>query len=175
MQPLEQFSIPIKKIKPGIHLFDFKLDKTFFESFEDSMIKDGVFDVQLELDKRPDMFVLNFALEGTIKTTCDRCLVNIDLPVKGEEQLIVKLAEDSSEEDEIVYITDRLIKFNVAKYIYEYVSLCLPIVKVYDCENDDPIPCNETILDILESEEKEEPAENQANPIWDELKKLNKN
>ena len=85
------------------------------------------------------------------------------------------LAEDSYEEDEIVYITDRLIKFNVAKYIYEYVSLCLPIVKVYDCENDDPMPCNETILDILEHEVKEEPAENQANPIWDELKKLNKN
>lgn len=175
MQPLEQFSIPIKKIKSGIHQFDFQLDKTFFKSFKDSMVQDGTFNVQLEVDKRPDMFVLDFEFTGTVKTTCDRCLVDIDLPVEGKEQLIVKLAEEPSEEDEIIYITDRLIKFNVAKYIYEYVSLSLPIVKVYDCENDDPIPCNETILDILDPEEREEPEEKQVNPIWDELKKLNKN
>lgn len=171
MDALKQFSIPIKGIQNGVHQFDFQLDTAFFEAFEDSIIKEGFFDVKLEVDKRPDMFVLVFSFEGTVKTACDRCLEIIDLPVEGSEQLLVKLAETPSEEAEIVYITPTLTSLNVAKYIYEFINLSLPLIKVYDCENDTPRPCNDNMLDYLEPDDNEE----KSNPIWDALKDLNKN
>ena len=170
MDALKQFSIPIKGLKNGIHQFDFQLDKAFFEAFEASIIKDGRFNVQLEFDKRPDLFVLDFIFEGAVKTACDRCLEIIDLPVKSSERLLVKLADEPKEEDEIVYITDTLTIFNVAKYIYEFINLSLPLIKVYDCEDDNPPPCNEKMLNYLDPEPEEE---TKANPIWDQLKNLN--
>ena len=173
MDPLKKFAIPISGLKNGIHQFNFQVDKGFFDAFEESIIKDGLFDVQLDFDKRVDMFVLVFTFNGTARTNCDRCLEKIDLPIEGTEQLIVKVAETPSEEDEIVYITDTLSSLNVAKYIYEYIHLGMPLIKVYDCENDDPMPCNEKILDILDQKESEE--NKSTNPVWDELKKLNNN
>ena len=47
----------------------------------------------------------------------------------------------------------------MAKYIYEYIVLSLPLIKVYDCENDDPLPCDEELLERLEVEDTEDKKE----------------
>ncbi len=172
MDTLKEFSIPIKGLKTGIHHFNFTLDKHFFDAFEDSIIKDGNFQVQLEFDKRPDLFVLVFQFKGAVKTACDRCLETIDLPVENSQQLLVKFSDEPKDDSEVVYITTTLTAFNVAKYIYEYINLALPLIKVYDCENDNPRPCNDKMLDYLDPSEQEDG--NNSNPIWDELKKLGK-
>jgi len=176
MKSLNHFSIPIQGLKDGMHQFDFQVDRAFFANFENSQIEDGDFNVKLYFDKRPDMYVMTFSFEGNIQTACDRCLVDIKLPLKGDNQLMVKFAETRSEEAEIIYIPRGLNELNVAKYVYEFITLAVPILKVYDCENDESPPCNEEMLDYLDNNQQKQEDEDSSNPIWDTLKNLdNKN
>lgn len=164
MDALKEYTIPIKGLGIGIHHFKFDLDKTFFSHFEGSPIEECSLKMDIKLDKRPDMMVLDFYTDGSMKTPCDRCLEEIDLPIDGEHQLILKLAEVAgTEDDTIVYITQALTELNVAKYIYEFAILSIPIVKV----DDEGHTCSEEVLKFLEREKEEDDG---SNPIWDALK-----
>lgn len=180
MDPLITYSIPVKGLHNGIHQFEFQIDRLFFENFENSPIAESDILVKLEFDKRSDMYVLEFELEGAVRTQCDRCAADINLPVADRQRLLVKFStEEEPEEADVIFINPEAQQLNVAKYIYEYICLAVPLIRVYDCENDDPRPCNEEALRYLsnggQAEEPEE-EEKEANPIWDELKKLsNKN
>ena len=86
--------------------------------------------------------------------------------------IVSKVFGIRKEEAEIVYVSPDIEQFNVAQYIYEYIVLSMPIIKVYDCEEDNPLPCDEEMLDRLEAKEEENAT---PNPIWDELRKLTDN
>ena len=176
MERLVEFSIPVKGLGNGPHQFRFRIDASFFENFEGSPVEEGNISVNLELDKRPDMLVLQFGFEGTVKTECDRCLASIDLPVSGTERLLVKFSlEEEAEDAEVVYIHPETQHLSVARYIYEFIILAMPMIKAYDCEKEVPRPCNEEMLRFLEGEQQsgqQEEESREDNPIWEELKKL---
>lgn len=176
MDGLVEYSIPIKGLRDGIHRFQFKIDRNFFKHFENSPVEQGQIDLTLTFDKRPDLYVLQFDFEGTIKTECDRCLETIDLPISGHQQLLVKFSfEEEAEEADVIYINPEDQKLDVSKFVYEFIILAIPIIKVYNCEDDEKRPCNEEMLRYLD-EAAQEPAEEDEdfNPIWEELKKLSK-
>lgn len=178
MDPLIQYSLPVKGLRPGTHQFDFHIESEFFSQFEDSPVSDGNINLTLVFDKRPNLFVLQFDFAGTIKAECDRCLEMIDLPVADSQQLLVKFSEEQEAEDaDVIYIHPETQHFNVATYIYEYVILAMPIRKVYDCENDKNAQCNQEMLKYIRQEVDELPpvAEEKpsSNPLWDQLKNLN--
>lgn len=174
MKALEQFSIPVKGLGLGIHTYDFKLNNEFFAQFENSQITDGTVDIKTYFDKREDMYVFTFDWKGATTASCDRCLTKIQLPLKGAEQLIVKFAAEMREEVDVIYIPMDTPYFNIARYVYEYVSLSLPLIKVYACEEEDTPPCDQEMLDRL-YEETDQSEEKINNPIWDVLKDLNNN
>ena len=152
MSVLKVFTIPLLGLKTGMHEYDFEVKSDFFAEFEGSPISEANFEVKLFFDKCPDeMMVLIFTYQGTTTTECDRCLAEIQLPVKGEEQLVVKFADQAREEVEVVYLLKGTPEINVARYIYEFIILSLPIIKVYDCEDEDPLPCDEAMLDKLDA------------------------
>ncbi|MCP3928950.1 MAG: DUF177 domain-containing protein [Bacteroidetes bacterium] len=172
MDALIPYSIPVRGLHEGMHQFDFQIDKNFFSCFEDSPIEEGNIDMRMYFEKRPDMYILVFDFKGTIKTACDRCLAAIDLPIKGDQQLIVKFSEEEREEAEVVYVTPGIQSIKVAKYIYEFICLAIPMIKVYACEEAENPPCNKEMLKYLEEDVPEEEKKTTENPIWDELKKL---
>lgn len=180
MSVLKVFTIPLLGLKTGMHEFDFEVNSDFFAEFEESPISEANFKVKLYLDKRPDeMLVLVFTFQGTTAAECDRCLAEIQLPVKGEEQLVVKYADTAKEEAEVVYLAKGTPEINVARYIYEFIILSLPIIKVYDCEEEDPLPCDVVMLDKLEAinneSEEEDKGEEGGSSVWDALKGLTDN
>lgn len=175
MDPLSPFSIPVKGLHHGVHQYDFQIDRSFFEQFEASPIAEGNIEMTLYFDKRPEMFVLEFEFEGKVRTECDRCTAAIDLPIADSQQLLVKFSyEAMPEEAEVIYVNPEISHFNVAQYAYEYICLALPMIKVYDCEDDAPRPCNEEMLRLISqgetSQDTEEP--NGGNSIWEALKNL---
>ena len=93
MDPLIAFSIPVRGLRDGIHQFDFQIDRSFFGQFESAPVQEGDVSLQLELIKRPGLYTLTFSFEGTVKTECDRCLAPIDLPIEGEQRLLIKVSE----------------------------------------------------------------------------------
>jgi len=174
MESLKPFLIPIAGLKVGIHQFDYQIDETFFQHFENSPIRAGKVQLNLELDKRSDMIILGFRLNGKTPTACDRCMADIDLPFEGDYTLIVKYENESDDtESDLVYINREETILDVSKFAYEYICLSIPLIKVYDCDEEKVLPCNTAILDRLdnqftEDDDKEPP----TNPIWDALKDL---
>ncbi len=167
MDALKEYTIPIKGLGIGTHHFKFDLDKTFFSHFEESPILDCKLKMELMLDKRPEMIILEFITAGTMQTPCDRCLEEIALPLQGEHQVILKIAENAGEDDNlIVYITQALTEFNVAKYLYEFAILSIPIVKI----DEEGHECDDEILAILDRRGRDKERDESSNPIWDELK-----
>ncbi len=177
MDGLVEYSIPVQGLGNGVHRFQFEVDEAFFRHFPVSPVEAGTVSVALDFDKRPDMYVLEFEFEGTVKAECDRCLAEIDLPVAGRERLLVKFSQEAEpEEADVIYISPEAQRLNVAKYIYEYIVLAMPMIKVYDCENDENRVCNEEMLEYLDggAPQTDEAAPDEINPVWEELKKLSK-
>ncbi len=182
MESLIAFNIPLSGMKVGLHQFEYKLDKQFFQEFPGDLIEDAVFDVKVGLEKKTSLIVVNFDFDGHLNTPCDRCMEDIKLPVKDSSQLLFKYSHEPKDEDEVVYIPYDLAVLNIAKYIYESIGLCLPLIKTYDCENDENRVCNDEILDYLHYQndisgatDAPEQDSNPGNPIWDELKNKMKN
>ena len=99
-------------------------------------------------------------------------MAEINLPIEDSQQLIVKYSENEREEVEVVYINMGTTQFNVAKYIYEFICLAVPMIKTYDCESEKPPVCNSKVVKYLDQAAKRKESK-ESNPIWDELNKLN--
>lgn len=171
MDALIQYTIPVKGLGPGIHQYNFEIDHQFFSHFESSPVKDGQIKLEVTFDKRPDMYLFTFSFTGTVKVNCDRCLAPIDLPIEGEETLIVKFALEQQEESaDIAYVHPEKQNFNIAKYAYEYLILSVPMIKVYECEEEETLPCNTEMLKYLDEDEQKEQEEGGNLPFKDVLK-----
>lgn len=158
-----------------MHLFDFQIDADFFKSFEGSPVGEGSFGVKLYFDKKPDIIIMVFDFSGYVLVECDRCLEAIRLPVSGKEQLIVKISEAELEEEaDVIYMSSLAHELNVAKYMYEYICLAIPMLRVYDCDQDEQAPCNKDILKyisgIADAEKSPEEDPQDGNPFWSALK-----
>ena len=173
MRGLIEFSIPLSGLVDGEHRFEFEVDKDFFSHFPDSPVADGSLQVEVSMYKRPDLLVFDFDISGTVSTECDRCLTGIQLPVSGSHQLIAKISDFGTSEDiDVIFLPTSTTDFDLSPYVYEYVVLTIPMMKIYDCEDEAPQPCDEAMLDKLdEAESLPEPEEEEVNPIWEELKK----
>lgn len=152
MDRVNYFSIPLKGMQNGFHHFQFEVDDLFFKGYENSPVSSGRFEVFVSADKRPDLILLDFSISGKMASNCDRCLAGINIPVEGSFELVLKYAEDYHEQDEVLFIPQSTEDIDLDKYIYEFICLSLPLVKIYDCENDEPAPCDLRVLKILENQ-----------------------
>ncbi len=170
MNDLDHFSIPLSGLRDGLHEYDFNISGEFFRYFPDSPIEDGDVDVHLLFDKRPDLCEMTFDFKGAVKVSCDRCLEEFDLPVKDHQVLLVKYGEKEWEDLDIIYILRGTPKLNVARFIYEFVNLAVPMVKTHD---DAGGQCNPEMLKYLTKEEKQDEQADTTNPFWEALKRFN--
>jgi uncharacterized metal-binding protein YceD (DUF177 family) len=170
MQALRQFSIPIKGLDIKLHHFTFKVDDSFFDNFEYSPYKKGDLIAKLELEKKYDNYLLDFNIQGSVRTTCDRCIAEINFPVDFSFEIIIKFDELEREEDDVIYIHPETNEINVAKYIYDNLIISMPIIKVIDCDELSPKPCDEDVLKHLTIKKENNSA---PNPLGEALKGIN--
>lgn len=172
MDALQPYVLPLKGLGNGNHEFQFVVDDDFFAAIADSPIQKAKVDLVVELDKRPNLLVFDFRFDGWVEEQCDRCLASIQLPVSGTNQLLVKYgeAEDSTEDEDVVYIPIETSAWSLAQFAYEYIVLGIPLIKVYDCESEQNPPCDDEMLDYLEQKEEAKEEENTNNPLRDALK-----
>ena len=167
MNALKGYQIPIVGLADGRYTYKFNVDAAFFDHFENEEMQQHRFEVQIDLDKQLNMFILNFEINGTLDTECDRCLANISLPIQQSYRLIMKMEEGESEDPDVEHIAPDAMHIDVDHSIYEYVLMSLPMVNVYDCENDDPRPCDLDALDALEQSK-----DSGDSSVWDALKNI---
>jgi len=175
---LNTYSIHFKGLKVGKHAFNFEVDNTFFEAFEEGEIKQGKVNVDVKLNKQSQMLDFVISIDGLIEVTCDRCLENFDLPISYSGSLFVKFGGIKSEEDdEIIVLTNDDSEINLAQYIYESICLSLPIQRYHGMKGT-KTKCNKDMIKKLkslltDSPKKEETVE--IDPRWSKLKDIELN
>lgn len=176
MKALKQFSIPFTGLKLGLHQFEFEIDKSFFDAFEYSLVKEGTLKASVELDKQETMLLLNFHIDGTIQLNCDKCLSAFAQPIEIKERQIVKFAEDDLESDdlEIIVLNRKESEIDVSEMIYELINVAIPYVN--NCEQaGQGQSCDPEMIATLEklaSGNATEDNEKIDDPRWAALKKL---
>lgn len=157
----------------GHHQFDFTVDSAFFSHFEGSPFQQGDVQVHLNFEKHSDFWELLFSLRGVITTICDRCLEEFRLPMQAEQRLLVKFAEEEWEDDAIIYVLAGTAQLNVARFIYEYINLAVPMVKTHTLAGE---ACNPEMLKFIRTEEPTKDGEGETpddSSVWDVLKGYN--
>ena len=173
MSTSKEYVIQFAGLSSGEHLFELNVHDKFFENLDYSEIKQGNILVTLTLLKQSSMMVLHFDISGTVKVNCDHCAAEFDMPINGNYKLTVKVggSDEDTDDDDIITIGVNEHKLDVSQYLYEYITLSLPIKR----EHVDKLTCDKEIVNKLDNflvdEEKKEPID----PRWDGLKDIKLN
>jgi len=145
-----QYIIHFKGLKEGVHDFSFAVGKPFFESYEHLEIPDGHVDVQVELTRKVNFLELAVVLNGEIQVQCDRCLEYFGLPVSYNGHLVVRFSDTEKEpDDEVIFLHPEDSQINLKHYLYECISLSIPIRKVHPDLPDGASGCDPDMLKRL--------------------------
>ena len=131
--------IQFSGLKPGCYEYEYELDDGFFERFENEEISKGKVNFHVILERRERLLLLKFAFHGTLQTTCDRCLGEMEVPVEGEETLCVKFSDtETSEDADVLYLPEDAYQIDLAQWMYEYVAVAMPMQKHHPDGECDP-------------------------------------
>lgn len=161
----------------GEHEFEYQIDSAFFKQFDNSIIQDGDVGVLVVLEKKETMLLLDFTMEGTVNVECDRCLGELILPIESYDELIVKFGEAKEDDDDdnenVILLPIKSYELDVAQYIYEFITLQMPLRNVHD-EEENGQTCDPEVLKEMEKHliKDENPP---TDPRWEGLKGLNLN
>jgi len=176
MKPLGKYVIQFGSLPKGIHEFVFDVEDSFFEQFEHSIVKKANIGVLVTLEKKEDMLLVDFTLEGTVTLPCDRCLEEMDVPVEGYNELVVKFGEENGEESEdIIVLPEKSHELDVSQLIYEYITTLTPMRNVHPEDENGNSTCNEEALRELEKYRIHEEEQKPIDPRWEALKNINPN
>ncbi|AOW22110.1 YceD family protein [Urechidicola croceus] len=172
MKDLKEFNISFVGLKQGNHQFHYQIDNTFFEYFQYYEFEDVDIKVELQFEKKHNMFNLLFNSKGVVTVTCDISNEPFELPIEGTLPLIVKFGEEYNDDNEILIIPHNDYQLNVSQFIYEMIVLSIPIKKVHPGVIDGTLQSD--ILKKLE-ELKVKKKKDIIDPRWEKLKDLKTN
>ncbi len=166
MEKNKEYTIPFAGLKAGIHEFEYSISERFFDDKPLSEIKKADLRVHLQLTKQSEIMILDFTMAGSVHVPCDRCGDELNLPVEGTQQLIIKLnAAAGDEKDEALSLPSSETEIDVSPYICEYINLVVPLRRAHASEED----CNQ---DVLKKLDKLSHKQEKSDPRWEALKKI---
>ncbi len=180
---LKGLEIDIFNLQDKTYNYVFEVDDKFFLEFDGSLINKGNAAINITLKKSITFIELKLTIEGTIALTCDRSLEQFDYPILIENDLIFKFGDEHKELDEfMVQIPLGTEKIHLGQYIYEFISLAIPMKKLHpkfqgmEDEEEGTLVYSsksDTLEDIddSDSEKKDEPVD----PRWQKLNELRNN
>ncbi len=169
MNHLKDFNIQFSGLSEGIHTMEFIVDNKFFEEFEYTEITDAQVKVVMKIDKQTTMMTFEFDIHGYVNCVCDRCLEVYPQDISGNERIIVKFGEETTEEDdEVKVIPASQFQIDISQDIYEFIVLMMPIKRVHPEDESGKSVCNPEIIKILNKLN----VQQENDPRWDALKKI---
>lgn len=177
MSRRREFEIAFVGLKPGVHEYSYTIDDKFFEAFQEQDFRNCKANVKLSLDRKSSFLLLKFEIGGAMEVTCDRCNNNLPLELWDEFNITVKMVEEpemmneQEEDPDVYYISKTESHIDVAKWIYEFINLTIPMQRTCNYEKMDGPHCNTAAMEMLKKLEPEENKTNE-NPIWKGLEKF---
>ena len=164
----KKLDIPFVGLKRGVHDFNFEISKTFFDEFPFSIIEEGSISVDLSLDKKDTLMVGTYKVSGTVLTNCAICNELFDAPINGEMKIYYKFGYENEEDENLIVLPPEAYKIEPAQQIYELITVSLNANPRHkDGE------CNKEVLSLLNSYQKRADENEENDPRWDKLNKLN--
>lgn len=166
------YSLPLKGLKEGNHLYDFEIDSKFFASFEKSEIHEAGLKAVVSLVKRSAHLEINIEITGTVRLVCDRCLDLYDQPLDTGGRILVKYGDHWEEvDDEVIMVPYDENEFVLDQLFYEFSHLGLPLKKMHPDDEQGNSTCNPEMLMKLDQHLIDDKVKG-IDPRWKELEKL---
>ncbi len=173
----KDFVINFGNLVEGEYEFEYNIDDSFFQNFEHSPVSRGDVDVLVVLERKENMLLLDFTMEGELTLECDRCLEDLELELESFNELIVKFGDVKEEQelaDDVLILPSKENELDLSRFIYEYITLLIPMRNVHEDENGNP-SCDTQALEDLGKHGPNPDAEQASDPRWDILKNINLN
>ncbi len=145
-----EYIIDYKSLETGTYEVDYHIDKEFFELFPEPLVEDGDVDVHVVFKVSLAALQFHFDIQGTLNVECDRCLEHFDMPVDSSYDMVAKIGDEASPEeeyDDFITISSNDRDIDLSKHIYEFVVLSLPPQKIHPDDEDGNPTCNPDVLD----------------------------
>ena len=167
--------IPVKGLPLGESTFRFEIGEPFFQAFENSQIKDADCSVKVVVMRHQTLLEVTCQVGGFVVVECDRCLEDLTLKVDIEPHLTVGFGavdvDDDGGDDDVLVIDRSESELNLNQFVYDYICLGLPLVKVHPEGKCNP----EMLRYITESEGTDTGLEGETSRPFEGLKDLLEN
>ena len=171
----DDFLICFDGLELGDYEYHFLLDDTFFKKLEYSEIQEGRIEVSAVLRKTERLLDWTFQFNGNVTIPCDKCGDDFSAEIDKEDALVVRFGPEEDEDDGIIILKQTAYEFDISHYLFETINLNLPIRRVHP-DKDGESTCNPEVMKYFQDEEIEFIEEDDnIDPRWAELKKLNTN
>jgi uncharacterized protein len=169
---MERYRVNILGLSLNLHHFQYEIGNEFFSKYGTGLVSEGNFKVAVTLDKHETFLEVTFSIQGTVKLTCDRSLDVFDHPIHVNSKIIFKYGDEDKEiSEDVVMIHRGTETLELGQYIYEFIALAIPMKKLHPRFQDEPDD-EGSIVYTSDTDKKEE---EEIDPRWEKLKKLNKN
>jgi uncharacterized metal-binding protein YceD (DUF177 family) len=191
MSKFELYNVVLKDIGDETRIFEYDLDDVYFKKIDSPEVQKGNVKAKVNVQKKLATFEIQFFLEGFVTIPCDRCLDDMEQPIRYKEKLQVKFGNSFSEEDEIVIVPESEGAINIAWFLYEFIVLNIPMKHVHatgECNKTMVVKLKRHITRQKDDDEEEDnstsvfdddddftPDEVQTDPRWDGLQNITEN
>lgn len=183
MNALRPYDIHIVGLDNRRYEYDFESDDAFFAALDQTLIVHGTVQTHLILDKSETMIRLDFHIVGSVEQICDRSLDEYEQPVDTRQTMLLKFGDHNEElSDEIELIERNTATVSVARFIFEFLSLSLPMKRLHprfrdeEAEQDDDSPGRliyQSDANLTDNDDDAQPES--IDPRWAALRKLSDN
>ena len=129
-----------------------KIEDVAEEKFFGTRIKYPLATVKLLLDKKSGFMQLKFDIDGSIQAGCDRCGNTLPLQLWDEFNIIVKMVDEpdtlneQEEDPDMFYIAQGASHLHIADWVYEFITLSMPMQKQCSEAQIGGVYCNKEVL-----------------------------
>ena len=176
MSQRREFEIAFVGLKPGVHVYEYRVDDKFFAKYGEQDFKNCEANIKLNLDKKNGFMQLKFDVDGKVDAACDRCGNTLSFQLWDEFNIVVKMVEEpdtmneQEEDPDVYYISRGESHLHLEDWIYEFVNLSIPLQKMCKPEEMGGPKCNKEVLEKLRK--MEEDAQKDTPTVWKGLEKF---
>ncbi len=148
----QKLAIAFRGIADGFHEYDFRMQKSFFDSLSYSEFDDGDLELHVRMEKRNNILTMDLHIKGNVMVCCDRCLDYFPMDVDYEGTVYAKYISDINEndsDDDIIELKDNDNEVDLTHYVYESICLSLPIKRIHGIDSNGESLCNKEMMNIL--------------------------
>lgn len=169
------FKVNLQGLSQKAHRFEYAFGDEFFGLYGNTLLEGGKFESEVTLDKRETLIEADFSIRGQARRVCDRSLEPFDFPMDIRKKILFKYGEEEKElSEEIVLITREQAFLDLGQYLYELITVNLPMKRLHPRFAEETTSEHEDIRLVYSSpaDDTDNKEEEPIDPRWEKLKKL---